>query len=970
MPIKPTPSAKDVPSAYPNQGLSPYAGRVKAFTPNPQVEAILRKLVPDIERGTASTAKTANGEITLPDPAYLKQISATIAQDTTDATSLKQLLPDMELVESLLIAGIMSPKDLTNGEISFSVDPSVFDLPVTGELLDVIREAFTTEYDLKALAPKMLRKALFESGSYPAIIIPENSLDELINGQAVYSNESVTKLSQPLYDPLTKAVSSLRFLGEGVAMDAHGVPRTPKARSSVSLEALTPFSSPAPIDPHPATLGAAYAPYVSIVDNFNLLKVPLLKLAKQHAQVRDRLYRRGAPGLESGNYDYVLGGKQMNASHVTSSIIQTVRTKDMISRPTVGNPLVLAVPSESVIPIFINKDEHLGYFILLDQDGNFLSTSNRRDIYNDLSVQDGGAGSSLQGSSQMIQMAKNLSIGVNPVETKDSNKMVHIYGELLERELKTRLANGLGEGNFALGATDEIYRIMFARSMHRAQTQILYVPSELMVYAAFDYADNGTGRSLVEKSKIIGSMRAMLTFSGLMAGIKNSVSRQSVNIEVSENDPDKAKTVARIMDEYTRRRNVTMPFVASDPADMISYLNMAGVEFNVTGSGIPQTKVNVEDKVSNRAHVDKELSDELRDRHYMAFNLTPEMVTQSNNADFATTLILQNQMTAKRILQMQEQFEPHLEKFVKTVTTNSALYLNRLRKAVRQALDSIKEEAHEEAQDKADAVDQGTPAPGDQTTDAAKEKTPAPAPPPAPAKPESTLSEEDKTAAVERIVFAFIDAIQVRLPRPDTQTITAQAKAFDDYADALDKALATILDPAFLTDGALGDLAGRLDEVKASLRAYYLRRWISSNGFLTELTQIYTLNEEGTPEGEVGKEAAKYAGIIAKTMEGYLEGVGPVKRKIGKALDALNLAFPEANLTQATSPSGGDGGFGGSDTGTDTGDQGGGGDGDLGGDSGLPPDITAGNTAGEAGGGEGDEGADNAEGGADTGNAP
>lgn len=975
-------STPRVASAWPRTATE--YGRLPSYEVNPLIQSVIRKFVPDTgAHGELQSHHTARGQVSIPDPSYMRQVSGQLAQDTTDATSLFQLLPDLEMVMSLLISAIMAPKDLTTSKLTFSSERRLFDLPVSGRMLEVITEAFNGDYKLKEMCTPILEESLFRTGSYPMLIIPENSVDELINGTTTYSNESFSQRQSHLFDK--DGIRSMGFLGPGVPTTKR---EDNRKSDGLGIESFRMGSSrpSAPIKANPEVLGM-YEGTVSITDNFNVAKFGPILEARRRAEVHNKLYSQPAMGMESA--DYALGGVQRRRTFGQAAMVQAIKTKDMINKPTVGHPLVMRLPSESVIPVFIRPEKHLGYFIILDAEGNPLALANRKDIYNDLSTMQSGVGSSLQGASQMIQMATNLSLGVTPQDSaNDPAKMAVIYGQLLEHDLRHRInSTAVGSGaDFKI--PDEFYAVMMARSMKRMQTQILYVPAELMCYFAFDFAENGTGRSLTEKSKILGSIRAMLTFANVMAGIKNSVSRQSVTLTLSDNDPEPQKTLARSMDEFTRRRNTTMPFVASEPADMISYLNMAGVEWNVEGKGAPAHKVAVEDKVSNRAKVDTDLNNDLRDRHYMAYGVTPETVMASTQAEFATTALINNQMMAKRVISMQDEFTPQLEKLVRTVSLNSAVIMNKLRAIV---LTSLKEDAmqHEGESDQEthDVVDGATEpganlVPGGAPAATAVPTAAAPAIPAGGTDPTNptmaagpaattnliqpkpkvalvptitpTMSEEDKMLAIERIVHDFIAAIRISLPRPDTATVENQSRAFDTYSEAVDKALSMRVDAAFMTNATLGEYAGHIEEVKASLKALIMRRWMDNNNYIPELNELTTLDVDGAPELDLGKEVGDYADLIAQGLNSYLARLGPLKTSIHQQMTELTAQFPDANLNAPPADAMGGGGFGGGDAGGFGGGDAGGLGGGMGGDMGGGLDASM----GDMGGTEGGDGAD------------
>ena len=58
----------------------------------------------------------------------------------------------------------------------------------------------------------------------------------------------------------------------------------------------------------------------------------------------------------------------------------------------------------------------------------------------------------------------------------------------IEEDLLGRLAGIYGE-DLSIGATGEIYKLMFARSLAKKHTQLVFVPKTLLTYFAFDYND-------------------------------------------------------------------------------------------------------------------------------------------------------------------------------------------------------------------------------------------------------------------------------------------------------------------------------------------------------------------------------------------------------------------------------------------------------------------------------------------------
>lgn len=916
---------------------------------NPVAESVTGKMV--APQNVSGTAVRLNRELRAPDQALMQRISDQTTNNIVSTKSLLQILPDTELAMQIMVSSILSPKDMVSTELQYSVESGQFNNELSGALLECIRTHFDSTYKMGEQLPKILQDALFLTGSYPMVVLPENVIDEVINSPNRVAMESI----RDQIEPGKNRLRAVGLLGNKPAENA-----TPGAVDFLGLESLSTSleqwnQGRAAYDPEVKAFAGVedksktWDPMLSVTDNPNALKMPRLQEKMRTDRVQDVLAKQDlaletykTPVFNQKNKPKSL---YRNRRYRYQGVV-ALQPSSTLKKESVGHPLVMRMPSEAVIPVHVpsNPEEHLGYFVLLDQMGNPLVRANEADYYTNLSQ---NLNSQSSGMDALIAKTRRDTQGRDDPSMSrqmDVEEMERIYGDLVEAELKARLSTGVYGENVQVARPTEVYRIMMARALNKMRTQLLYIPAEMMVYVAFDYNQHGVGQSLLAKSKILAGLRAMMTFATSMAAMKNSVGRTNVNINLSEQDPDPSGTVEFLLHEHSKLRRGGFPLGNSDPNDLISYIQNAAVEVTVQGnSAYPETSVKVEDLQTNRAKPDQDLVDDLRKRHLMALGLSPETVDASYGAEFATSVVQNNLLLTKRVLMYQRALVVFIEEFIQKYTLSSQTLMDELRQIVKDnqsKLDAEDKETIDRAQDtadKQDAVQNGVP-----REQVIEER---------PLEDEHFASRRADDAAalddtdddgIDGLITEFIQAIRVALPAPDTATLENQMKAFDEYAEALEKALKVYMDAEFITSTELGELAQYLPAAIAATKAHYLRQWLRNNNVLPELNELVTFDDKEDPDLDLLETHEAHMEGLGKSLMSYLQRIAKVREKLDpKAKEVADtLGTPEASGGGMDAFGGGGDTFGSDTFGSDAGGDGLGGDLDTSGIDAIGTDTT------------------------------
>lgn len=888
------------PSSFDRNELKGSFNPLSSVDNNPQLDAVLSKLIPDQRRG-ASPRQRANVSTRGLTSGTLQRVSQRTAGDIQDVKSLLQMLPDMELAMQILISSILSPKDLAMPKLNYQVESGRFNSEVTGKMVETVRDFFDNTYKINELLPKILEDALFMTGSYPLMVLPENAIDEVINRPERVSFESLVNTDE--FKQWT--CDSIGLLGNGVP-DEHGA----------ALESFSDFSGGrAAYDAKVVTYKFGTNQPVTeldlklkVIDNPDVLKRSRLNERMRRDRVSQIMegrglhnkFRRGATvavealSAHAPTTGYTNNGPSFS-DHALYRGRRTTRgaqvavlpTPDSASRPTVGHPLVMKLPSESVIPVHVPgaPDDHVGYFVMLDEHGNPVNMDSSRDFYSDM-------GSMLKQNTAMTsQIISNVaraqggadaqSRGATQIEVQE---LEQAYTDLVEMDLNRRLRGGVYGSNVQVARPSEVYRMMLARAYSQRQTQLLYVPAELLTYIAFDYNEYGIGQSLMQKTKIIASIRATLLFANVMSGVKNSIARTRLKIQLSEEDPEPDMTVEEYIHNHVRNSRGLLPIGVGEPSDIIAHLNNASYEVEVSGNNprYPETSMMVESFNSDKSKPDTVLEDALRDRHLMAIGVPPELVVSSQQADFATQAVQTNLLLSKRVMVYQSILLPFLDEFIQRFVINSQILMDQLREIVRANADKLsRSQRVEQSEAQADGhvdVDEDLRNLVQVVAD----------------------KQRNDSVQVDAVVYEFIQGLNVKLPTPELSQSKNNQESYEQHEQLVDKLLPAYVDELFMNEAVMGDLADAVPMVKNTLKAIMMRSWARNNNIMPEMDELTSFNPDGSPAVDMLKIALGHQDAMRASMLGFMkhanEQVGKVNKQLTDSKQAAGLD-PEAGAT-------------------------------------------------------------------------
>ena len=789
---------------------------------NPEDAASLSKMTTGMQNNVPSQARglqTINTHL-------FRQALLSRAKRNTDNELVMRLLPDLELASQIVTSSILSPKDMSSTSVlNYSPGKRVFKNGLEAQMLEIIREHFRVDYPFQNELYKIVEDSLIKKGSKPIIVLPENAIDSFINHGTTLTIEHFTNEFSSLVNKQGELhtigllgggqVLAPKIEGAGLRLESHYTSGRVSADQSIQI-AFEPNKYES-LDT------------IQVIDNpaiFSMAKLnDITRSTATHEVLQSRLTATGLHALTMENISVSSDpSSKMSIRDIERSfyyrnrpqrntVTSRLPTQDELTRKSVGKPLVMHLPPESVMPVHEpgNPKKQIGLFVMLDQNGYAVEIPDG-DIYN-LSLGAGGSNDSRLQSSLIKRVEANMGgTGSFDVTNREhTDQAANIFSELIERDLINRVRNGVHGQTVSIANLQDVSRIMLARTLAKKQTQLLYVPAEYMTYIAFDYDDKGMGRSILDTQASINAQRVALLFAEIMSAMKNSIGRTRVNVTMDQRDTNVNKSLEVILDEIVRSRSFTLPLNGADPYEIMNQINRAGYIFNIKGHrGLPDMEIDFQEVSSQHQAPDDKLRDSLKAASAMGFGVPPEMIAEGYDPKFATTAVNDNILMSKRILMRQQVLAPQLTDHLRKYARADETLISKCKELIEANPDEL--ELTEE--DFPELKDLG-------------------------------IDEESKRKFIAyRALQQFITTFNVSLPEPSQVTESTQKQELQDYSDLLDAGLEQLFNNDAYPEALVGKLASHIGTFKAVIKSNLMREELNRRGILPELVSLTNISKD------------------------------------------------------------------------------------------------------------------------------
>lgn len=764
---------------------------------------------------------------------HFKQMAMEARSKTLPAEDILAIFPDSELAIEMITSSILNPNDMRTVNFIYNFPDIELPTAIKAEITEMIRSYIDTNYKIEDNIKNMIKKAKFLDGSYINIIIPEASFNDMIyNGVTTESYKEErsqrvigTYISKEDYQPSSEFLKVLKSKSE-------------EASSKENIDKVLKLKD-----------------FVTVTDDFTSIvsKEDYIK-----ATNKDRYKQATGYGREE-HYTLNIDRLFRTRHKVPKEEFIALKSKNDASRKSIGKPLFIKVPSESIIPIYPKGEpnNHVGYFLLCDDRGLPLSLGK-----NDLS----GSMDIVTSNSQTIsgnQLQRgNDAINNNYTRVSEFQDMEQLFSDLMEDQIKTKLKKGAYSDLLNFSTFQSINRIMFSRALEAKETKLIYLPVDMVSYFAYDFRANGTGKSLLEDCSTLYSIRSALFFSKVMGIIRNNIPIKKVTVTPNEDDPDPYGTFEVAKEITLSERKNILPFGKIDVASMTDWLNSMGLQFNLESEKVP-VKIDVEDTQSDVKLPDVESDEAINALILNKFGLTPELLKPGMDPEFATSLVTRNLLFANRIEEEQKATSVLLTNLVRKIIKNDRVLGEDIESVLKEKMKDVIEYL------KANEVNS-----------------------------ETDIDSLNQEQVINYIIDTIEEEFYISLPEVTMQDAGANFNALKYYEEMVNTTLEKIFNTDVFATELVGELGNNIEQAKAVLTQQLLVKFILDNDILPDLRDIIS-NPDG--EGTIFDDGYQH-------MENILNSLVKFKGKIVPNIAKFNLAASklEELMNKAQEAAGGD----------------------------------------------------------------
>ncbi len=780
--------------------------------------------------------------------AFLDQLLTTSQQAgnwSRTAQSLNVLAPEIRDASEIYISSIISPTDLQTQSIQVLLEGTDLGPELETKISTVLTDFFNNDFELAARMKEWLHMAMFVDGASPILIVPQVNVDTL--NQAVDLDE--TKMGHDVKEIIKNANNPGKLSPQAIP-----------GNYTMGSERYTETVPPVHYDPKNSSMELLLPSDYATTSNIRM-KSHYERLTAKIDQDIDAAFETlsNRPGYEAFKTNEVITTTREakkairdllsdaeKSSFVISNDISLINRGDKYKDATkkleqkvaehflmdTNNPLylldteesleskhhpaVVRVPYQAVIPVIMpgTPDKQLGFYILVDQWGTPITNH----VYDRSTVN--GPRKLTEGAMQATfgqPGAYKYAAGINDDQRFEATLMM--FG-LTMRNL---LMDKLDEYGFH-GATVEEHEAttlcMFRYLLAKKKVGLVFVPSSLLTYIAFDYHQDGTGKSKIEDLSTLLSLRTVLVISGVMAATENAIDHKVLEVDVDEKNANVMQYLSMVRDAFIEKRMLRFdnePLTVQRDLIQRSLTvlpkNMKGIRENLS--------TNLDHKSSNVIAPDQGFMELLANWLITGLDVPHAAMNQTSEAEYSRSVATTNIVFNNKIKGSQKVVVKFGNKFVRTYIKYSQPLQAKILEILKDADNSRKDTHHSSESTEADGSD---------IFDELEETEPL--------KKGQKSKQEVKMNKdnINKKLLTVVQNVRITLPAPQIVVDKAQYEEITSYMDAIDRVLAVIFSENQIVDQ---DAKEMFTLFRETVKADMVRDYIKQIGFQSSFNIPY-----------------------------------------------------------------------------------------------------------------------------------
>lgn len=576
---------------------------------------------------------------------------------------IRKLAPEVMQAEKIIVSSIISPNDLQSAPINITMKPTAnVNEDAVKKIIKVLDDYFNNFLDFGTKQEEWLKDTMFRSGSHAIMLLPQHILIDIVKNGIVDEKEYEQMSSEAftasyLYDDVkNRGYHSIDF------SDRH---KKYKVNINDAFSDISVYKK----NKHAIDEGMKFfnnvlsnSEFLNISDRIEDIGVSFYteQITQQqrdvnmHMAMESFINDKRDDSKREAILDFVEKRKNMKIpNELFVNLVASEPEKDT-QEQFVGHPIFMELPSESIMPIFIPgaPQDHIGYFVLLDESGYPMT-----EFQNNAAMDPARMSYSLaQTADQAFRDKHNTNLDLASADkffATNKESMFHVFDSVFTAYMKSHLYK-VGKGRIDGDTMNSLSKCMFTRILKGKKTSIVYVPKDYITYYAFDYRTDGTGKSKLDDIEFILSLRVTLLVAYMMSSVKNATNETRVSINFDESCTNYSEIMGKFKEALVSKQKYDYPLDPMIAQNQIVDKNIVFEPKNIPG--IENFEVSKTNNTNSYPKVDNDFFDIITNMLVTCLGVPYSALNQLSDTEYSRSVATTNLFFASNIRGYQKKF--------------------------------------------------------------------------------------------------------------------------------------------------------------------------------------------------------------------------------------------------------------------------------------------------------------------------
>lgn len=605
---------------------------------------------------------------------HLSGTSEKISKMIGKTESFNSMLPEADKARAIYIPSIMSPTDMYGNSFTISLEGCTFPDEVQNSINELFADMVNSDLELGNKVPTWIGDAMFKKGATAVMVVPKQLNRELSSDVELDAN--------------LDGNSDVEVDDNDGKAGVQGKLSAGTENYDITPEFLNISSTANDIDFSLEAMSGVFHKHEEIAiekDSGNKIHNVLNELTQSlRGEITVSMDISKIRGATEAAQENVKAFEERSAGRISkvSSSKSLIISGNSIAVEDGDFPLVVRLPTSSVIPVTVpgSPESRLGYFVVNDSSGNPINA----DIT-------GKSEASMSQSLFMKTFTSNNSgmLINNAAAEKRSEVASDLFDIIIEQVLGNSLNKVAGDETksaveYNIVNNRDLGVAIFNRILRKEKISFIFVPTTHMAYYAFEYREDGTGKTLLEDASTLIALRTSCIIAKVVSVMDSARDNRRIEYSLADADGTNLEQINEMLSRMYREKH--KPNLSHNTDNILetiidNSMTIAPKQFE----GLEDFSITTETTNANLSSVDDSLEEMLTRMITLYLRVPAGAIDDVHEKDFSRSVATSNILFSNDVRLAQQITCRETTTIAKAVAINSSTVVKKLRKILKDA---------------------------------------------------------------------------------------------------------------------------------------------------------------------------------------------------------------------------------------------------------------------------------------------